>query len=88
MAQKYTADRFGVTLKRDSDRVTFCVSNTLADNTALDIDRVFEPFYRMDARTAGGSGLGLYVVKLLCGRLGWTVCAELHDNVFAVSIMI
>ena len=87
-AQKYTTDRFGVTLKRDSDRVTFCVSNPLVDSTSLDIDRVFEPFYRMDARTAGGSGLGLYVVKLLCDRLGWTVCAELNDDVFSVTISI
>ena len=85
-AQKYTADSFGVALKQDGDRVTFCVSNTLADSTSLDIERVFEPFYRMDARTAGGSGLGLYVVKLLCDRLGWSVSAELNDYHFMIII--
>ena len=85
-AQKYTADSFGVMLKQDDDRVTFCVSNTLADSISLDIERVFEPFYRMDARTAGGSGLGLYVVKMLCDRLGWTVCAEIIDDRFEVII--
>lgn len=87
-AQKYTADSFVVTLKQDGDRVILCVSNTIADSTSLDVDRVFEPFYRMDARTAGGSGLGLYVVKLLCDRLGWSVGAELNDTVFAVTILI
>ena len=87
-AQKYTADSFGVKLKQDNDRVVLCVSNTIADSAALHIDRVFEPFYRMDARTAGGSGLGLYVVKLLCDRLGWSVGAELNDTVFAVTILI
>ena len=87
-AQKYTADSFGVKLKQESDRVTFCVFNTLADSTSLDIERVFEPFYRMDARTAGGSGLGLYVVKMLCDRLGWSVKAELNDNVFTATIFI
>lgn len=87
-AQKYTADSFGVALKQDGDRVTLCVSNTLADSTAIEIERVFESFYRMDSRTSGGSGLGLYVVKLLCDRLGWTVSAELKDNVFSVSIAI
>lgn len=85
-AQKYTADSFDVKLKQDSDWVVLCVSNTLADITSLDIDRVFEPFYRMDARTAGGSGLGLYVVKLLCDRLGWTVSAELNDYHFTIII--
>ena len=87
-AQKYTADSFGVTLKQDRDRVILRVSNTLADSTTMDIKRVFEPFYHMDARTAGGSGLGLYVVKLLCDRLGWTVCAKLNDNVFSATIII
>ena len=41
---------------------------------------------RMDSRTAGGSGLGLYVVKMLCDRLGWTVCAELNHNQFEIII--
>jgi signal transduction histidine kinase len=87
-AQKYTSDSFGAVLKQNGEQVMLRVSNTLADCTALDIDRVFEPFYRMDARTAGGSGLGLYVVKMLCDRLRWTICAEINDNVFTVSIMI
>ena len=68
--------------------MVLCVLNTIADSAALHIDRVFEPFYRMDARTAGGSGLGLYVVKLLCDRLGWSVKAELNDNVFTATILI
>jgi signal transduction histidine kinase len=85
-AQKYTVDSFGVTLKQDGDRVTLCVSNPLADSTAIEIERVFEPFYRMDSRTSGGSGLGLYVVKLLCDRLGWTVNAELNDYHFMIII--
>ena len=87
-AQKYTSDSFGVSLKQDGDCVTLCLYNTLTDNTSLDIDRVFEPFYRMGARTAGGSGLGLYVVKLLCDRLGWAVSAKLNDDVFYVTILI
>ena len=88
-AWKYTADSFGVTLCRDGKQAALRVSNTLADNTSLDINRVFEPFYRMDSRTADGSGLGLYVVKLLCDKLGWTVSTELKDeNVFSIEIMI
>ena len=87
-AQKYTADSFGVMLKQQGSKMILRVSNTLADSSSLDIDKVFDPFYRMDARTAGGSGLGLCVVKLLCERLGWTVGAELNDDVFSVTILI
>lgn len=86
-AQKYSADSFGVELKSRREWVTLCVFNTLSDSTSVDIDRVFEPFYRMDARTAGGSGLGLYVVKLLCDRLGLSVSAKIDGNVFSVEIV-
>ena len=64
------------------------MSNTHADSTSLDMDRVFDSFYRMDARTADGSGLGLYVVKLLCDRQGWSVSAMLHDAVFSVTLVL
>lgn len=87
-AQKYTADSFGAALKQDGKRVMLRVSNTLADSASLDIDKAFEPFYRMDARTAGGSGLGLYVVKMLCDRLGWTVQAEIDTICFSIIIQI
>lgn len=86
-AQKYTADSFGITLCRDGEQVTLRVSNTLADSASVDIERVFEPFYRMNARTTGGSGLGLYVVKLLCDRLGLSVSAKIDGNVFSVEIV-
>lgn len=87
-AQKYTADRFSVTLKRDDGKTVLTAANTLSDSSSIDIDKVFEPFYRMDSRTAGGSGLGLYVVKRLCDKLNWTVSAQLTNNVFSVKISI
>ena len=87
-AQKYTADRFSVTLKRDGGKTVLTAANTLSDSSSIDIDKGFEPFYRMDSRTAGGSGLGLYVVKRLCDKLNWTVSAQLTNNVFSVKISI
>lgn len=87
-ARKYAFDSFGVTLKQQDGRILLRVFNTLADSTTLDIGRVFEPFYRMDARTSVGSGLGLYVVSLLCERLNWTAKAELENGVFSVVIKI
>lgn len=87
-AKKYTANDFFVSLRENGESVLLCVNNSLSNVESVDIDRVFEPFYRMDARTAGGSGLGLYVVKLCCDRLGWNVRAELkEDNIFSVKIM-
>lgn len=86
-AQKYTADRFETALKTENGRVVLRVCNTLSDSSSVNIERVFEPFYRMEARTTGGSGLGLYVIKILCEKLGWNVSAAINDNVFSVKII-
>ena len=85
--RKYADGSFGVSLKNAEDHVTLKVFNGLSEGVSVDTERVFEPFYRMDARTSEGSGLGLYVVKLLCERLGWTVSAEItKQNIFSVEI--
>lgn len=46
------------------------------------------PHRWINARTAGGSGLELYLVKLLYERLGLKVGAELNDDVFSIAILI
>lgn len=87
-ARKYTAYSFAVRLSREGESSILRVSNSLEDSSTLETEKVFEPFYRMAARTAGGSGLGLYVVRQLCERLGWSVRAELEKDVFTIEIRI
>ena len=87
-AQKYTSDSLSVTLSHNGEQAVLRMDNTVTDIDAVDISKVFEPFYRMSSRTAGGSGLGLYVVKILCDRLGWTARAEIGSGSFAVTVLI
>ena len=87
-AQKYSSSYFGVALKQEEEDAVLCMSNTLKDNSSVNIERIFEPFYRMSARTSGGCGLGLYVVKLLCQRHGWKVEADIDNEIFTVRITI
>lgn len=88
-ARKYTVSCFGVTLKNDEKSIVLRVFNKLQDRNSVDIDKVFEPFYRIDSRTNNGAGLGLYVVRILAEKLGISVNADLNiDGVFSIEIRI
>jgi signal transduction histidine kinase len=44
-----------------------------------DINKIFEPFYRVDqsrSRKVGGAGLGLSIVKSIVEKHGWRIEAE------------
>ena len=92
-AQKYAEDCMGVSLNRADGKTVLRIYNSVSDASSIDVSRVFEPFFRMYPRTAEGTGLGLYVVKLLCDRLSWEASASLdHDkegkDIFSVCISI
>ena len=90
-AQKYAEDCMGVSLNRADGKTVLRIYNTVSDASSIDVSRVFEPFFRMYPRTAEGTGLGLYVVKLLCDRLSWEASASLDfdkegKDIFSVCI--
>ena len=63
----------------DADQVHIRVSDTGIGIPSGDISRVFERFYRVDkarSRPAGGTGLGLPIVKEVVDRMGGTIAVE------------
>lgn len=86
-ARKHAQKRFGAVLAANAGAVRLAVFNDCADGE-LDITRVFEPFYKTASRSDSGTGLGLYVVKRLCERQGFSVSAALEAGVFTVEVSI
>lgn len=63
-----------VELGLEGDRAVLSVENTGANISEEDMLQLFEPFYRVDKsrnRHSGGSGLGLYIVKIILSLHGF-----------------
>jgi two-component system sensor histidine kinase SenX3 len=68
-----------VSLRASDGFAELTVEDTGVGIPALDLDRVFERFYRVDAarsRQTGGTGLGLSIVRGIAESLGGTVGVE------------
>ena len=87
-ARKYAISTFRVGLHREQGKILLTVGNDFQAPEDIDCRRVFEPFYRAKSRNRGGSGLGLYVVKCLCDKLGYEITAQKEDEYFWISLRI
>lgn len=85
-AKKYAASRLIVKVTRSANQVVVSFENDTDNSGELDVNRVFDAFYRDRSRHSEGSGLGLYVVKCLADKTGHKVWAELRKNIFGVYI--
>ncbi len=76
----------------DGRNVRIRVSDTGIGIPSGDISRVFERFYRVDkarSRPAGGTGLGLPIVKEVVDRMGGTIAVESQlgrGSIFTVTL--
>ncbi|MEG1312582.1 MAG: sensor histidine kinase [Romboutsia sp.] len=74
----------------DSKYCYLNISNHTVGLKEEDINNIFDRFYRADkSRLSKGSGLGLYIVKLLIEKMGGSISSELIDtDIFSISISI
>ncbi len=86
--RKYVRSYVGIKVVPNMETVILIFENDLTSEADIDIECIFEPFYRGNARSNEGSGLGLYVVKCMAERLGYKVCAECHKGMFELQLEI
>ena len=80
-AIKYTKEggAIWVNVRGDGDRVLINVTDTGIGISPDDLKHIFQKFYRVDnsqTREIGGTGLGLYIVKMRAEAMGGKVWAE------------
>ena len=80
-AIKYTKEggAIWVNVRGDGDRVLVNVTDTGMGISADDLKHIFQKFYRVDnsqTREIGGTGLGLYIVKMRAEAMGGKVWVE------------
>ena len=83
---KYAKSYVKIYLQEEQNNVVFYIENDVAGTDKVDVEHVFEPFYREHARHQEGSGLGLYVVKCLAQQMGYQISAHYKEAVFKVTL--
>ena len=83
---RYGTKELKVTISHN-DFVDVKFQNLISSNTNIDITKIFEQFYTADiSRNQSGSGLGLYIVKLLTEKMNGKVSATFKDNELVISL--
>lgn len=66
---------------------TYTFSNEVADPSSIDVDRLFDRFYKADATRGGeGGGLGLAIVSQLAQSISAPLKAEVKGNALQITI--
>jgi two-component system sensor histidine kinase BaeS len=71
-----------LSLAMEGDRAALRVSDSAPGVAPEDLERLFEPLYRVEksrSRALGGSGLGLSIVRAIATAHGGTVTAHASD---------
>lgn len=86
---KYSNRYISIEIEEFDNEVIFIIKNSVLDLKESDLEHLFERFYTVDkSRNNGGSGLGLYIVKLLLEKIGGEVRdISLENNILSISIM-
>ncbi len=84
---KYSNGDVSFSIIDNKEYVILSIKNPVEDVEKIHIDRLFDKFYIADkSRSKSSTGLGLYIVKLLCEQMNGSVCAAVEGNIIDIQI--
>lgn len=84
---KYAREQFFVSLVEEPDGCRVEFTNLIEKENTIDVEHLFDRTYMADAsRHKTGTGLGLFIVKLLAEKQGAKVYAEKTDNMLTIGL--
>lgn len=88
-AIKYTTNSIIVELTRNDNYCFINISNQCSGISDKDLEKMSDRFFRVDkSRSSEGSGIELYIVKVLIERLGWEFLIEKNYDILTVKMII
>lgn len=88
-AIKYSTGYVSIELEEFDKYAIFTIRNSVLDLTQDDLKYLFDRFYTVDkSRNRSGSGLGLFIVKVLLDKIDGEVYeVSLNDDILSISIL-
>lgn len=79
--------KISIVLERNKNKAVFKISNRVQHPEQIDIEHVFEQFYKADtARSKTSTGLGLSITRELVKRMNGEIEAKLEKEEFIIEI--
>ena len=79
--------KIAIVLDCDQNQAALQISNQVTHPEEINIDHVFERFYKADAaRSKTSTGLGLSIAKELAGRMNGEMNVKIENNEFVVDM--
>ncbi len=77
----------GISMQQKDEKIEIAFYNNILSTTKIDVDKIFERFYKNDAaRTSSSTGLGLSISKELLNRMNGEIFAIVDNNIFKIVV--